>query len=52
MKAGFHLSPDGLFTHFQGMQTEGTFDYKLDFKFKKTNPTNCFDSNLRKENLK
>jgi hypothetical protein len=34
--------PDGLFTHFQGMQTEGTFDYKLDFKFNKTNPTNSF----------
>jgi hypothetical protein len=30
MKAqDFISSPDGLFTHFQGMQTEGTFDYKL-----------------------
>jgi hypothetical protein len=29
------------------MQTEGTFDYKLDFKFNVV-----FDSNLRKENLK
>jgi hypothetical protein len=25
-------------THFQGMQTEGTFDYKLDFKFNKNKP--------------
>jgi hypothetical protein len=30
--------PDGLFTHFQGMQTEGTFDYKLDFKFNQNKP--------------
>jgi hypothetical protein len=45
--------PDGLFTHFQGMQTEGTFDYKLDFKFNKNKPDQLiFDSNLRKENLK
>jgi hypothetical protein len=34
--------PDGLFTHFQGMQTEGTFDYKLDLSSIKTNPTNSF----------
>jgi hypothetical protein len=45
--------PDGLFTHFQGMQTEGTFDYKLDFKFNKNKPDQLiFDSNLRKEDLK
>jgi hypothetical protein len=40
--------PDGLFTHFQGMQTEGTFDYKLDFKFNKNKPTR-FDSNLKEK---
>jgi hypothetical protein len=45
--------PDGLFTHFQGMQAEGTFDYKLDFKFNKNKPDQLvFDSNLKKENLK
>jgi hypothetical protein len=32
--------PDGLFTHFQGMEAEGTFDYELDFKFNKTNQNN------------
>jgi hypothetical protein len=55
MKAQDFISslPDGLFTHFQGMQTEGTFDYKLDFKFNKNKPDQLiFDSNLRKENLK
>jgi hypothetical protein len=37
MKAQDFISslPDGLFTHFQGNGSEGTFDYKLDFKFKK-----------------
>jgi hypothetical protein len=36
--------PDGLFTHFQGCKP-GTFDYKLDFKFNKTNrPTRFFDN--------
>jgi hypothetical protein len=45
--------PDGLFTHFQGMEAEGTFDYKLDFKFNKNKPNQLvFDSNLKKENLK
>jgi hypothetical protein len=28
----------GLFTNFQGMQAEGTFDYKLDFKFNQNKP--------------
>lgn len=45
--------PDGLFTHFQGMEAEGTFDYKLNFKFNKNKPDQLvFDSNLKKENLK
>jgi hypothetical protein len=45
--------PDGLFTHFQGMEATGTFDYKLDFKFNKNKPNELvFDSNLKKENLK
>jgi hypothetical protein len=45
--------PDGLFTHFQGMQAEGNFEYKLDFKFNKNKPGQLvFNSNLKKENLK
>lgn len=45
--------PDGLFTHFQGMQAEGNFDYKLDFAFNKNKPNQLvFDSNLNKENLR
>jgi hypothetical protein len=55
MKAQDFISslPDGLFTHFQGMEAEGTFDYKLDFLFNKNKPDQLvFDSNLKKENLK
>jgi len=45
--------PDGLFTHFQGMQAEGNFEYTLDFMFNKNKPNQLvFDSNLKKENLK
>ncbi|MBA4320237.1 MAG: glycosyl transferase, partial [Flavobacterium sp.] len=45
--------PDGLFTHFQGMQAEGNFEYKLDFMFNKNKPNQLvFNSNLKKENLK
>ena len=45
--------PEGLFTHFQGMEAEGKFDYKLDFKFNKNRPnTLVFDSKLNKENLR
>jgi len=45
--------PDGLFTHFQGMEATGNFNYKLDFKFNKNKPnTLVFDSKLNKENLR
>ncbi|MDD5151998.1 MAG: transglycosylase domain-containing protein, partial [Flavobacterium sp.] len=45
--------PDGLFSHFQGMEAEGNFEYKLDFMFNKNKPDQLvFDSNLKKENLK
>ena len=45
--------PDGLFTHFQGMEAEGNFEYKLDFMFIKNKPNRLvFDSKLKKENLK
>jgi hypothetical protein len=45
--------PDGLFTHFQGMEATGDFDYKLDFMFNKNKPnTIVFKSNINKQNLK
>jgi len=45
--------PEGLFTHFQGMQAEGNFEYKLDFMFNKNKPNQLvFDSNLKKKNLR
>jgi len=45
--------PDGLFTHFQGMEATGSFDYKLDFKFNKNRPnTLVFDSKLNKQDLR
>ncbi|AWI25321.1 transglycosylase domain-containing protein [Flavobacterium pallidum] len=55
MKAQDFISalPDGLFTHFQGMETEGSFSYNLDFMFNKNKPgALVFDSKLDKENLK
>ncbi|MCG9791771.1 transglycosylase domain-containing protein [Flavobacterium algicola] len=45
--------PDGLFTHFQGMEATGTFDYKLNFKFNKNKPNQLvFDSNVKKQNMR
>jgi hypothetical protein len=45
--------PDGLFTHFQGMEAEGNFEYSLDFMFNKNKPNRLvFDSKLKKENLR
>jgi len=45
--------PDGLFPHFQGIEAEGNFEYKLDFMFNKNKPNQLvFESNLKKENLK
>jgi hypothetical protein len=45
--------PEGLFSHFQGMQVEGAFDYKLNFKFNKNKPNRLvFDSKLNKQNIK
>ena len=55
MKAQDFISslPDGLFTHFQGMEVEGIFDYNLDFEYNKNKPKDLvFNSNLKKENLK
>ena len=45
--------PDGLFTHFQGMEATGDFNYNLDFKFNKNKPnTLVFDSKLNKQDLR
>jgi hypothetical protein len=45
--------PEGLFTHFEGMEAEGTFDYQLNFVFNKNKPKAIIlDSKLSKENLK
>ncbi|UFH36361.1 transglycosylase domain-containing protein [Flavobacterium acetivorans] len=55
MKAQDFISslPDGLFSNFQGMEAEGSFDYNLDFEYNKNKPKELvFDSNLKKDNLK
>jgi inhibitor of KinA sporulation pathway (predicted exonuclease) len=55
MKAQDFISslPDGLFTHFQGMEAQGNFDYNLNFSFNKNKPDQLvFDSKIKKENLK
>ncbi|HMK06121.1 MAG TPA: biosynthetic peptidoglycan transglycosylase, partial [Flavobacterium sp.] len=44
--------PKGLFTHFEGMEATGNFDYKLHFMYNKNKPNGViFDSKLNKENL-
>jgi hypothetical protein len=45
--------PDGLFTNFQGMQTQGNFGFNLDFMFNINKPDAVvFESNIKKDNLK
>jgi Transglycosylase len=45
--------PRGLFTNFEGMEAEGSFNYRLDFLFNKNKPgALVFDSSLKKEGLK
>ena len=44
--------PTGLFSHFEGMQATGDFDYKLNFQFNKNKPWKLiFDSKLNKQNV-
>lgn len=55
MKAQDFISslPDGLFTNFQGMQAEGSFEYALHFMFNKNNPKDLiFDSQLQKDRFR
>lgn len=45
--------PNGLFSHFEGMQAEGNFDYNLNFEFNKNKPNQLiFDSKFQKNNLR
>lgn len=45
--------PKGLFSHFEGMEAEGKFDYKLDFVYNKNKPNALvFNSTLNKQGLK
>ena len=45
--------PKGLFSHFEGMEATGNFDYKLVYQYNKNNPNSIiFNSKLHKENLK
>lgn len=45
--------PEGLFTHFKGMEAEGSFSYRLDFLYNENNPQALvFDSRLDKEGLR
>ncbi|RZJ31238.1 MAG: glycosyl transferase [Flavobacterium sp.] len=49
----FESLPKGLFSHFEGMQAEGTFDYKLDFMYDKNKPRDIvLKSTLNRHNLK
>lgn len=45
--------PEGLFSNFEGMQAEGSFDYHLDFQYNKAKPNALvFNSTLNRRNLK
>lgn len=45
--------PKGLFSNFQGMEADGSFDYNLDFRFNKNKPNDLvFESQFHKKNLK
>lgn len=45
--------PKGLFTHFEGMESQGAFDYHLDFEFNKNKPkTLVFESKINKKDFK
>ncbi|MBF6607295.1 MAG: transglycosylase domain-containing protein [Flavobacterium sp.] len=45
--------PEGLFTNFEGMVAEGSFDFDLKFEFNKNKPDALiFETDMNKENLK
>lgn len=44
--------PEGLFTHFKGMEIDGRFAYRLDFRYNENQPQDLlFESVLKKQNL-
>ncbi len=45
--------PNGLFTHFEGMETEGSFSYSLDFMYNQNKPNDIiFDSSIKKDGFR
>lgn len=45
--------PEGLFSHFKGMEANGNFSYNLNFEYQKTKPNSIvFESKLKPEGLK
>lgn len=45
--------PEGLFSHFKGMETMGTFNYRLDFVYNENKPQDLvFESTLNKNGLR
>jgi hypothetical protein len=45
--------PEGLFSHFKGMETMGSFNYRLDFVYNENKPQELvFESTLNKNNLR
>ena len=45
--------PEGLFSHFKGMETTGSFDYRLDFVYNENKPQDLiFESTLHKDDLR
>lgn len=45
--------PEGLFSHFKGMETMGTFNYRLDFVYNENKPQDLvFESTLNKNNFR
>jgi len=45
--------PSGLFSHFEGMKTQGNFEYNLNYQFVKHKPKQLvFESKLTNENLR
>lgn len=45
--------PEGLFSHFKGMETEGSFEYRMDFVYNQNKPQSLvFESTLQKSGLR
>lgn len=45
--------PEGLFSHFKGMETTGSFEYRLDFVYNENKPQNLvFESTLNKHEFR